>query len=146
MARRRAEIDKEWEDRRRSVRQLNKDIAREAANTTVDTGARFERIAGIQCEIEAAERRLMFVIPVSLTLIFILLYMAFGSLLDAVVVLSNVLALSLGGIWALMITDTSFFRNPHYHQASDTPQTLDYDFLARVTFGVFEAVVEVLES
>jgi hypothetical protein len=41
---------------------------------------------------------------------------------------------------ALMITDTSFFRNPHYHQASDTPQTLDYPFLAMVTAGVGEAI------
>jgi cobalt-zinc-cadmium resistance protein CzcA len=59
-------------------------------------------------EMEAAEHRLMLIIPLSLTLIFILLYMAFNSLLDAVVVFSNVLALSLGGIWALMLTGTNF--------------------------------------
>lgn len=41
---------------------------------------------------------------------------------------------------ALMITDTSFFRNPHYHQPSDTPGTLDFPFLAQVTAGVCEAV------
>jgi Zn-dependent M28 family amino/carboxypeptidase len=45
---------------------------------------------------------------------------------------------------ALMITDTSFFRNPHYHRASDTPDTLDYPFLARVTAGVGAAVWNVL--
>jgi Zn-dependent M28 family amino/carboxypeptidase len=45
---------------------------------------------------------------------------------------------------ALMITDTSFMRNPHYHQASDTPQTLDYPFLAKVTAGVYEAVRRLL--
>ena len=44
------------------------------------------------------------------------------------------------GLPALMITDTAFFRNPHYHQQSDTPQTLDYPFLAKVTAGVCEAV------
>jgi hypothetical protein len=33
---------------------------------------------------------------------------------------------------ALMWTDTSEFRNPHYHRASDTPDTLDYDYIARV--------------
>jgi Zn-dependent M28 family amino/carboxypeptidase len=43
------------------------------------------------------------------------------------------------GYPALMVTDTSFFRNPHYHQPSDTPDTLDYPFLARVTLGVCEA-------
>ena len=34
---------------------------------------------------------------------------------------------------ALMWTDTADFRNPHYHRASDTPETLDYLFLHRVT-------------
>jgi Zn-dependent M28 family amino/carboxypeptidase len=37
------------------------------------------------------------------------------------------------GIPSIMWTDTSEFRNPHYHCASDTPDTLDYDFLAQVT-------------
>lgn len=37
------------------------------------------------------------------------------------------------GIPALMWTDTSEFRNPHYHSSTDTPETLDYDFLHRVT-------------
>jgi Zn-dependent M28 family amino/carboxypeptidase len=37
------------------------------------------------------------------------------------------------GIAAIMWTDTSEFRNPHYHCASDTPDTLDYGFLAQVT-------------
>jgi len=36
------------------------------------------------------------------------------------------------GIPAVMWTDTSEFRNHHYHQATDTPQTLDYDFLRAV--------------
>jgi Zn-dependent M28 family amino/carboxypeptidase len=48
------------------------------------------------------------------------------------------------GFPALMITDTSFFRNPHYHQASDTPDKLDYPFLARVTQGVCAAVERLL--
>jgi seryl-tRNA synthetase len=43
---------------RRTVRQLNQDLAREAADTSVDSGARFERMASLQREIEAAERRL----------------------------------------------------------------------------------------
>ena len=36
------------------------------------------------------------------------------------------------GYPAFMWTDTSEFRNPHYHQPSDTPETLDYEFLANV--------------
>jgi hypothetical protein len=37
------------------------------------------------------------------------------------------------GIPAVMWTDTAEFRNPHYHAATDTPDTLDYGFLTRVT-------------
>lgn len=37
------------------------------------------------------------------------------------------------GIPAIMWTDTSEFRNPHYHLPSDTPDTLDYDFMTGVT-------------
>lgn len=40
------------------------------------------------------------------------------------------------GYRALMLTDTSFLRNPHYHQPSDTSDTLDYERMARVTQGV----------
>lgn len=36
------------------------------------------------------------------------------------------------GIPAVMWTDTSEFRNPHYHLESDTPETLDYEFMHRV--------------
>ncbi len=36
------------------------------------------------------------------------------------------------GIPAVMWTDTSEFRNPHYHRSSDTPDTLDYDYLVQV--------------
>jgi Zn-dependent M28 family amino/carboxypeptidase len=36
------------------------------------------------------------------------------------------------GIPGIMWTDTSEFRNPHYHRASDTPDTLDYDFMGEV--------------
>jgi Zn-dependent M28 family amino/carboxypeptidase len=34
---------------------------------------------------------------------------------------------------ATMWTDTANFRNPNYHRPSDTPDTLDYDFLRDVT-------------
>jgi cobalt-zinc-cadmium resistance protein CzcA len=66
-----------------------------------DFGGEFEQM-------EDAERRLLFYIPASLTLIFILLYLAFQSLLDAFAVLSNVLAIAMGGIWALYLTGTNF--------------------------------------
>ena len=37
------------------------------------------------------------------------------------------------GHCAVMWTDTAEFRNPHYHRNTDTPDTLDYDFLRSVT-------------
>jgi Zn-dependent M28 family amino/carboxypeptidase len=40
------------------------------------------------------------------------------------------------GFPAVMVTDTAFNRNPHYHLPSDTPEKLDYERLARVTLGL----------
>jgi Zn-dependent M28 family amino/carboxypeptidase len=37
---------------------------------------------------------------------------------------------------AVMVTDTSFLRNPNYHEASDTPDTLDYRRMAKVVRAV----------
>ena len=59
-------------------------------------------------EMQEAEARLMIIIPLSLGLIFCLLYLAFNSLFDVFAILSNVLALSMGGVWALLITHTNF--------------------------------------
>ena len=36
------------------------------------------------------------------------------------------------GYAALMVTDTAFLRNPHYHQPGDQAQTLDPDFMRKV--------------
>jgi Zn-dependent M28 family amino/carboxypeptidase len=44
------------------------------------------------------------------------------------------------GYPALMLTDTAFLRNPHYHLGSDRVETLDLSFLARVTDAVVAAV------
>lgn len=49
------------------------------------------------------------------------------------------------GYPAVMITDTATFRNPNYHRASDTPETLDYVRLAAVVKGL-RAVVEELDG
>jgi hypothetical protein len=37
------------------------------------------------------------------------------------------------GYPALMLTDTAFFRNPNYHEPSDTFETLNYCIMARIT-------------
>ena len=44
------------------------------------------------------------------------------------------------GFTALMITDTAFYRNPHYHRSGDTINTLEFGRMAKVVQGVFEAV------
>lgn len=44
------------------------------------------------------------------------------------------------GYRAMMVTDTSFMRNPHYHQASDTIDTLDLDFLTGVCRGLISGI------
>jgi len=47
------------------------------------------------------------------------------------------------GFPAVMVTDTAFFRNPHYHARTDTFDTLDYVRLGNVVQGVFTfAVIE----
>lgn len=39
---------------------------------------------------------------------------------------------------AAMLTDTAFFRNPHYHQATDKLETLDIDFIRDICAGLVE--------
>jgi site-specific DNA recombinase len=57
VARQRTALDLEQDTQRRSLRGLNQSLVREAADTSVDSGARFERIVA-QREIEATEHRL----------------------------------------------------------------------------------------
>lgn len=44
------------------------------------------------------------------------------------------------GMRAVLVTDTAFLRNPNYHTAADTAETLDYTRMARVVDGVFNAI------
>lgn len=44
------------------------------------------------------------------------------------------------GYPAMMITDTAMLRNPHYHKASDTIETLNLDFLAGVCLGLVQGL------
>jgi Zn-dependent M28 family amino/carboxypeptidase len=46
------------------------------------------------------------------------------------------------GFPAVMITDTAFYRNPRYHTAGDTPETLDYKRMAQVVDGTLSAVLD----
>lgn len=46
------------------------------------------------------------------------------------------------GLPAVMITDTAFYRNPHYHSASDTYEKLDYKSMAEVVRGLESVLIE----
>lgn len=50
------------------------------------------------------------------------------------------------GYPAIMITDTALFRYPHYHEASDTPDKLDYDRMGRVVHGIGKVVAELVQK
>ena len=46
-----------------------------------------------------------------------------------------------GSFWkegypAVMLTDTAFYRNPHYHQSTDRPETLDYGAMTELVQGM----------
>ena len=43
---------------------------------------------------------------------------------------------------AFMVTDTAFLRNPHYHEAGDTPATLDYARMAQVVRAVHAVTMQ----
>lgn len=47
------------------------------------------------------------------------------------------------GYNAMMVTDTSFLRNPHYHEPTDTVETLDMDFFSKVVEGLAESLGKV---
>lgn len=44
------------------------------------------------------------------------------------------------GYRAILVTDTSFLRNPHYHQPGDTIDSLDLDFLTGVCQGLIAGI------
>jgi len=43
---------------------------------------------------------------------------------------------------AIMVTDTSFFRNRNYHQETDTIDTLDFAMMAEVVKGLYYTLLE----
>ena len=46
------------------------------------------------------------------------------------------------GYPAVMFTDTSFYRTPHYHKATDLPDTLNYEYMAAFLDGAKAALDE----
>jgi len=47
---------------------------------------------------------------------------------------------------SLMLTDTAFLRNPHYHRVTDTSATLDYAFMAAVTEATAGALARLADA
>lgn len=50
------------------------------------------------------------------------------------------------GYRAVMVTDTTNFRNPHYHRPSDTLETLNMEFAARVCSATAGLIAELARS
>jgi hypothetical protein len=50
------------------------------------------------------------------------------------------------GIGAVMVTDTADFRNPHYHQPDDFPQTLDQEFYRKSVQLIANALLQLLQA
>jgi cobalt-zinc-cadmium resistance protein CzcA len=96
-----------------SVRDRDLGSAVEEAMRKVATGVQLPRGYRInwEGEYESAQRaraRLFIIVPLTVLLIFIILYMMFRSLKWAVLILANVMAAPIGGLLALMATHTNF--------------------------------------
>jgi cobalt-zinc-cadmium resistance protein CzcA len=59
-------------------------------------------------QMQRAESRMALVFGISFVMIVVLLYLAFRSFLDVAVVLTNVLSMAVGGVWALKLTGLHF--------------------------------------
>lgn len=68
---------------------------------TLEFGGQFQRL-------EAARARLMIVVPAALALIFVLIFMAFGSMRQAAIVYTGIPLALTGGIFALWLRDMPF--------------------------------------
>src|SRR5690554_150441 len=68
---------------------------------TIDYGGQFENL-------RSATERLMFAVPIALVLIFVLLYFAFDSIRDALIIYSAIPMSAVGGVFLLFIRDMPF--------------------------------------
>ncbi|MCM1985051.1 M28 family peptidase [Lyngbya confervoides] len=68
----------------------------------------------------------------------------FKGLLTPIVLRSDHAPFWLKGIGAVMVSDTAFLRNPHYHQPTDTLETLDLTFLRESAQTVATTVWQLL--
>lgn len=50
------------------------------------------------------------------------------------------------GYKACMVTDTAFYRYPHYHTREDTPDKINFHYLAEVVQGVYYALLDLTKA
>lgn len=67
-------------------------------------------------------------------------------LLSPMLLLSDHTPFWFKNVGAVMVTDTAFLRNPHYHRISDTPDTFDRTFFQGVTQIVVNATTDLLND
>lgn len=110
-------INREWGKRRITVqanvrgRDLGgfvSDVRRAIDEQVTLPPGYFVRLGGQFEHLERARLRLLIVVPLALTLIFILLYFTYGRVLDAVRVFTGVPTAAIGGIVALWLRDMPF--------------------------------------
>jgi cobalt-zinc-cadmium resistance protein CzcA len=76
-------------------------------NIVIPKGYKMEWIGEFESQVRAT-KRLKEVVPISLLLIFIFLFIAFGNIRDSALIILNVPFALIGGIMALLITGTDF--------------------------------------
>ena len=64
--------------------------------------------SGEFAQMQEANERLMVMVPLSIVLVMILLYTMFNSMKDALIVMAGVMTAAMGGVWALVFTQTTF--------------------------------------
>lgn len=90
-----------------AIRQAQLLIADPKSAVSLPPGYRLEW-SGEFAQMEQAFASLKWLVPLSVTLIMLLLFTVFGSLKYAFLVMFNVLVANMGGVWALRLTGTHF--------------------------------------
>jgi hypothetical protein len=67
-------------------------------------------------------------------------------LLSPMLLLSDHTPFWFKNVGAVMVTDTAFLRNPHYHRRSDTPDTFDREFFRGATQVVVNTTAALLDG
>ncbi|MBX3396738.1 MAG: efflux RND transporter permease subunit [Phycisphaerae bacterium] len=110
-------INREWSKRRlivqcnargRDIGGLVKDVEERIASEVVLPTGYYVRFGGQFEHLERASRRLMIVVPLALLLIFLLLYLTYGRVMDVIRIFMTLPLAAIGGIVALHLRDMPF--------------------------------------